>query len=639
MISSKYGGEDYALFGGGNASLKEGGVMRVKCSGVPLSGIKPEQFVAMDIKKLLAMLERDYAGGDAARERAALADMMAARIAGEEAKRPSVEAALHALFWQRYVLHTHPALVNGMTCGENGQKICGELFGDAAWVPLTKPGLVLAKKCASVFSEYNEKRGLYPQIVFLQNHGVFVAADDPREIDSIMGRIMGALKKHIKIKPETGETPFDRKLACGLAPALRMLYDQGGKCVVNFTSSKLAGGFVSSEESFAPLTCPFTPDHIVYCKDAPLYLKRGAKPREAFERYASEKGFPPKIVAVEGQGFFALGKNANEADAARGLFADAMKIAVYSKSFGGPKPLPKKMADFITNWEVESYRQKAQSGEAAPKRLAGKIAVITGGAQGIGRGIAFELAEEGAYIMVADINAAGAEKTAADLREKYGAKSAEALQVDVTDEESVKRLVEETTLAFGGVDVFIANAGILHAGGLREMTADKFEQVAKVNYAGYFLCVKHASEPMRLQREYSAGYTSDIIEINSKSGLTGSSKNFAYAGSKFGGIGLTQSFALELIEFGVKVNAVCPGNFFDGPLWSDPERGLFRQYLDAGKAPGAKTVADVREFYEAKVPMRRGCTAKDIALACIYAVEQQYETGQAIPVTGGQVMK
>ena len=130
----------------------------------------------------------------------------------------------------------------------------------------------------------------------------------------------------------------------------------------------------------------------------------------------------------------------------------------------------------------------------------------------------------------------------------------------------------------------------------------------------------------------------DIITVNSKSGLEGSNKNFAYAGSKFGGIGLTQSFAMELAPYGIKVNAVCPGNFLNGPLWSDPVKGLFVQYLNAGKVPGAKTVADVRKYYESKVPLGRGCEIEDVAKAVLYIISQKYETGQALPVTGGQVM-
>jgi sorbitol-6-phosphate 2-dehydrogenase len=144
---------------------------------------------------------------------------------------------------------------------------------------------------------------------------------------------------------------------------------------------------------------------------------------------------------------------------------------------------------------------------------------------------------------------------------------------------------------------------------------------------------------MALQRKAKSDYWSDIIQINSKSGLQGSNKNGAYAGSKFGGIGLTQSFALELVEDGIKVNSICPGNFFDGPLWSDPNTGLFIQYLRSGKVPGARKIEDVKRFYEAKVPMGRGCQTADVMKAVYYLMDQKYETGQAVPVTGGQVMK
>jgi len=133
-------------------------------------------------------------------------------------------------------------------------------------------------------------------------------------------------------------------------------------------------------------------------------------------------------------------------------------------------------------------------------------------------------------------------------------------------------------------------------------------------------------------------YYTDIIQINSKSGLRGSNKNFAYAGAKFGGIGLTQSFALELAPFRIKVNSICPGNFYEGPLWSDPQNGLFVQYLRTGKVPGAKTIDDVRKFYENQVPMKRGCRLEDVIKALLYIIDQEYETGQAVPVTGGQVM-
>ena len=253
-------------------------------------------------------------------------------------------------------------------------------------------------------------------------------------------------------------------------------------------------------------------------------------------------------------------------------------------------------------------------------------------------GIAQAMAEEGAYVVIADMNEAGALATAVALCEKYGEGAAMAVGANVSDEQSVSDMIDKTVLAYGGLDIFVNNAGIVRAGSLEEMTKSNFELVTAVNYTAYFLCAKYASVPMKRQREYAPARMSDIIEINSKSGLAGSNKNFAYAGSKFGGIGLTQSFALELAPYGIKVNAICPGNYLDGPLWTDPERGLFVQYLKAGKVPGAKTVEDVKKYYESKVPLGRGCLPEDIARALFYIVEQKYETGQALPVTGGQEM-
>jgi sorbitol-6-phosphate 2-dehydrogenase len=199
-------------------------------------------------------------------------------------------------------------------------------------------------------------------------------------------------------------------------------------------------------------------------------------------------------------------------------------------------------------------------------------------------------------------------------------------------------MIYEIIKKAGGIDIFISNAGVLQAGSVKEMSFSEFALVNKVNYFGYFLCVKHASKVMALQNIPSKKYFTDIIQINSKSGLKGSNKNSAYAGSKFGSLGLTQSFALELIDDNIKVNAICPGNFFEGPLWSDPDKGLFVQYLRTGKVPGAKTIEDVKRFYESKVPIKRGCTGEDVTKAIYYLIDQKYETGQAIPVTGGQVM-
>ena len=273
-------------------------------------------------------------------------------------------------------------------------------------------------------------------------------------------------------------------------------------------------------------------------------------------------------------------------------------------------------------------------------RAAGKVAVVTGAAQGFGLEIAQDLAAQGAHVVLTDMNAAGRAggrgQINAQLGKRPGARPG--------DQRHRRRLAStkrstRSSARYGGFDLFISNAGVLKAGSVKTQPEKDFDFVTAVNYKGYFVCVQKAAPILAVQHLAKPGL---LVATSSRStpsrGLVGSNRNGAYAGSKFGGIGLTQSFALELVEDGIKVNAICPGNFFDGPLWSDPENGLFVQYLRSGKVPGAKTIEDVKRFYEAKVPMGRGCTTADVMKAIYYLIDQKYETGQALPVTGGQVM-
>ncbi|QHI69960.1 SDR family NAD(P)-dependent oxidoreductase [Tichowtungia aerotolerans] len=270
--------------------------------------------------------------------------------------------------------------------------------------------------------------------------------------------------------------------------------------------------------------------------------------------------------------------------------------------------------------------------------VSNKVCVVTGGAQGFGEGIVRELIANNAIVFIADMNVDGAKALAALLNEQEGRTVAFGVAVNVADEDSVKAMMDEIVLTVGGVDLFVSNAGVLKAGSVKELSLKDFKFVTDVNYVGFFICTKFVAPVMEAMNKPTGQYYTDIVTISSKSALEGSNKNGAYAGSKFGSVGLVQSFAKELVADNTKVNTVCPGNFFDGPLWSDPDRGLFVQYLNTGKVPGAETVADVKAFYEAQVPMNRGCFPKDVTQAVMYSVEQKYETGQAIPVTGGQVM-
>jgi len=270
--------------------------------------------------------------------------------------------------------------------------------------------------------------------------------------------------------------------------------------------------------------------------------------------------------------------------------------------------------------------------------LFNKVVAISGGAMGYGEGIARLLFGEGANVVIMDINEKAGWALTRELNSQISTNRAWFVKADVSSLNSMEEAVYETILEFSGLDVIISNAGVLKAGSIEDLEPDDFDFVTRVNYFGYYHCVKAAVPVMKLQNRFSKGNFGDIIQINSKSGLEGSKKNFAYAGSKFAGVGLTQSFAKELIGDRIKVNAICPGNFFEGPLWSDPKNGLFIQYLNAGKVPGATTIEDVKRHYESMVPAGRGCRVEDVGKAIKYVIDQEYETGQAIPVTGGQTM-
>jgi sorbitol-6-phosphate 2-dehydrogenase len=265
-------------------------------------------------------------------------------------------------------------------------------------------------------------------------------------------------------------------------------------------------------------------------------------------------------------------------------------------------------------------------------KLENKIALVTGGAQGLGQAICLALAKAGCDVVVADLKEQAAQATATQII-NTGRKSL-AVKTDVTQESDVEKLFDATVSQFGRVDIVVANAGILIAEPIVEADAEKWRAVMNVNLFGNFLTMKHACRVMKPRRR------GVIIQINSKSGKKGSASNSAYAAAKFGGIGLVQSVALEMAPHGVRCNAICPGNLLDSPLWTDPRNGLLLQYLKAGKVPGARSIDDVRRAYVDQVPMKRGCACDDVCNALLFLAsdEAAYLTGISLSVTGGQEM-
>jgi len=388
-LSRKYGSDPaWVLAGGGNTSFKTADTLFVKASGFALGSINAGGFCGMERAKLDAIWEKAYPADPAAREDEALADLMAARVAGET-KRPSVETLLHGFFPQAYVVHTHPALVNGLTCGRGGESAFRRLFGrEGIWVPFVDPGYTLAKVVRGLFEDFKAREGKSPSVMFMQNHGLLLAGNSPGEIDAISASIMARLDREIAL---SGEARPDETSAAVDAAALAEFYlalrglagdSLGGNspCIL-YRADRMILGFAASPTAFTPLSRPYSPDHIVYagheylrvdgCGDLGAAARTFADLRDAYLRNAwadflARNGAAPRIVLVKDLGAFAIAAAAagtQAAAAARSaaerildLFVDSCKVATYTKAFGGPLFMTPEAVAFIRNWEVEKYR-------------------------------------------------------------------------------------------------------------------------------------------------------------------------------------------------------------------------------------------------------------------------------------------
>jgi len=641
-ISQFYGSDNrFVNAGGGNTSYKNAEKLWVKASGSSLATITEDGFAVLERSKLNVLLEKIYSTNSVEREEQVKNDLASACITKD--RRPSVETSMHNAMDFAFVVHLHPTLVNGLMCSQHAETDLKKLFGSTAlYIPYTDPGYVLFKKVDDAINAFRAQDGAEPAVIWLQNHGVFVGANSIDEIKVLYNKIIDTLFNAIK-EP----VPTEERDTCScteqIIPGIRMMLSENGLKTLKVRKNALIKYYYDSKENQLKIARPFTPDAIVYCKSGYLFLNEEepevilAEASNLIPAFIKTYNYLPKIILIKGIGLVAAGDNAAQCDILLDVFEDAMKIAFLAESFGGAHPMTREQIDFIDNWEVENYRRSVAAGGAVG-RAENKTIVVTGAAQGFGEGIAECLLKEGANIVVADMNETVGKETVVRFNSMAKSNRAIFVKTNVSEIASLENLVHQTICNFGAIDCFISNAGVLRAGGLEDMTPEDFDFVTKINYNAYFYCTKVVSRVMKLQTNYAQGYYADIIQINSKSGLRGSKANFAYAGGKFGGLGLTQSFALELAPFRIKVNSICPGNFYEGPLWSDPVNGLFVQYLNAGKVPGAKTVEDVKEFYLAQVPMKKGCTPKDVTKGALYLMEQCGETGQALPVTGGQVM-
>ena len=354
-MSNKYGGDsELVLAGGGNTSWKNYSELYVKGSGTQLATITADGFVGMSRKKISAMFEKEYSDNDDTREAMVLEDMMGSRLIADN-RRPSVEAALHHLISYKLVLHVHPAMVNGITCGVDGKKIADELFGNNyIWIPICKPGYTLSVLCKNKLDEYLKKHGLDCNMILLQNHGIFWGANSLEEMENLVTSTLDTIKTRIAIKYDFSNVNYCEQ---NVEVIKNKLSEISSKSNIEFIINKTVADIVKDDTKLNWIKKPFTPDHIVYCKAKFLFVESD-NIEKGYQEFVALNGYVPKIVVVKNIGVFALCDTKKDLVTTSSLFLDAVKIALYAQNFGGVLPMTDELIDFITNWEIESYRQK-----------------------------------------------------------------------------------------------------------------------------------------------------------------------------------------------------------------------------------------------------------------------------------------
>lgn len=343
-LSHEFGGPDYVLGGGGNTSVKDAETLWIKPSGVTLLQIAPADFVAMDRGRIAALYSEKPPAESAARETLVKERMLAARRPGSSG-RPSVEAPLHNVFPQTYVVHTHPALVNGLTCARGGAAACARLFPDALWIGYVDPGYTLSREARSAMERRMAERGQPPEVVILENHGIFVAGDTPETIRAHYRRIFDALKAEYARARIPEDLPS--------APPPEAALDARAQALLRELLGA-DGAYVAASGPFAPPEGPLTPDHIVYARS---FIHTGPITADSVSAFRNRHGYPPRVFATD-EGVWAAGATAKDAELALLFARDGARVRRLAEAFGGAQYLDDRARAFIENWEVESYRRQ-----------------------------------------------------------------------------------------------------------------------------------------------------------------------------------------------------------------------------------------------------------------------------------------
>jgi rhamnulose-1-phosphate aldolase/alcohol dehydrogenase len=659
-------GADRALAnqGGGNTSAKETvtdhvgrevRVLWVKGSGTDLATITPAGFAGLRLDELVPLRERD--GMDDA---AMVAYLLRSALRPDQ-PRPSIETLVHAFVEAPHVDHTHPDAVIALTSTPGGRELAAEAFGDeAVWLDYQRPGFDMSRRIALLLEQNPSARA-----VLLEKHGLVTwgATGDEsyRATLDFVGRAAQAVERAGRgrfglggpkvAELRDGET--ESSLLAEALPALRgaLLADADG-VVLEVDRSPGAIAFASSvrapEVSQVGAPCP---DHLISTKHKPLVVEfdpeadGAAELRAAFragvDAYAAwyrdyyernlddeTRRFPidpagPRVVLVPGVGIVTSGSDAARTRTARDLYHRAIAVQDAADAMGGFRSLTESEAFAIEYWPLERYKL-----EQAPPRgeLAGRIAMITGGASGIGRAAARLLAERGAHVVVADLNLDGAQAVADEIVAAHGLRRAIAVQVDVTREDAVQDVTDRTVLEYGGVDILVASAGLATSAPITETTLEDWERIYAVLARGYFLAARAA---FRVMLEQDRG--GSVVFVASKNALVAGANAAAYSSAKAASLHLARCLAEEGGPHGIRVNTVNPDAVIqDSGIWSSDWKA------ERASTYGV-TTDDLQSFYRSRTKLGVDVYPEDVAeaIAFLAGPRSTKSTGNVINVDGG----
>jgi len=344
QLSHEFGGAAFVRGGGGNTSCKDEQKLWVKPSGTTLAELTAESLVVIDRQKLSELYTAEPPQDSAGRE-SFVSRLVQQAVLPDVPGRASVETPLHDSLAANYVVHTHPAFVNGMTCAQDGKAVAGELFPEALWVDYVDPGYTLCMHLRKTIGEYRREKGRDPGVIFLKNHGVVVAGDTPEEIRAIYADLRQKLEARYE------RAGISAELEMGALPGKRRL--EASKEKIRDAMPEFSQ-YIDASGSFDLAEGPITPDHIVYSKSFPFVGEPQSGSVKAFE---TKHGYRPQVVAFGGA-VFGVGDSQKSASLALELALDGALVKKLADAFGGINYMTDRAREFIENWEVESYRKK-----------------------------------------------------------------------------------------------------------------------------------------------------------------------------------------------------------------------------------------------------------------------------------------